>query len=1397
MKKLYAKVLLSLVCMTLFGMKMSAQTINWQLPSENPESTATVLIAPEGNDILLFGNPIEVGDTLGVFVEAEAGVFNCAGKVAWEGPDENLVIAARGDISGAGEPANGFVAGDDYIFYVKTQDTEQSFPGTPTYDTSDFFIDTWGADQFTKVTALVINADAPAGCMDETAINYNPLAFEDDGSCVYTLVLESGTVVQPVCTGDLGSVPYTISGGTEPYTVTVDGETVGNPALLEVGTHTVLLTDGGVDELAQTAQFDVTINEPEAFVATVSIVDNHLQALAGNSYTWSLDGVLIDGAVSQDYTPVASGDYTVTVFNAIDCSDESDIIAIVIGCMDDTFVEYNADANIDDGSCATVVVEGCTDDTFLEYNPDANTDDGSCLTPVVEGCTDDTAFNYNADANVDDGSCVAPLSIEYTITNPGCDLDNGTVDYTITGGTPPYVVVFGADEITSPILMAVGLQSVNVTDAGTDDAAQTTDFDIDVTGAVAQEAIITVVDNQLQAGEAVSYQWYLDGTLLVDQNGQSYTPFIEQIHSVEITDANGCTDFSEDFAVVFGCTDSAFLEYDELSNIDDGTCVTPVVEGCTDDGFLEYNPEANVDDGSCLTPVVFGCTDIDAVNYNELADADNGSCVYPLVLEPSILYPGCSATTGEITYTITGGTEPYIVTVDGEEVTSPFTLDVGEYTIVVNDSGVDELALTTSEDISVVGTGFPIFDVTSENGELIANIEDAPYQWHLAGVPIEGATEQTYTPTEDGSYAMLFFDENGCFGFSGFEVILGCTDPTYLEYNEFANVLSGCNTLIIEGCTDPDYVEFNPDANVDDGSCLTLPVQGCTDPDYLEYEELATVDDGSCETLVVLGCTNPAFLQYNPDANVDDGSCLNVAFPGCTDELYLEYDENANQDDGSCLTLVVEGCTDDDFIEYNPDANVDDGSCVELVVFGCTDEAYFEYDPDANVDDGSCIVLIVVGCVDEDAINFDEDANFADESCVYPLVLDVSLTYPGCNQTSGTIIYTVVGGTAPYTVTIDGVEQTSPFILPVGEYIIEATDSGVDELAQVTSTGINVVGAGALDVSLVPEGDQIVATEAALYDWYLNGELIVEDAPQNTYTPLENGIYYAVVSDDNGCEGTTNEFDVFLGCMDPDFIEYNPSANVDDGSCDLEVVYGCTDPDYVEYELLATVDDGSCDVLKVLGCMDPTAFNFSPIANTEDGTCIAICEDGIEVSITLNTGNAGDQTSWNLVGDFASVTTTHLSVVPTQMEANMTYTWNFCMAEFTNLTFNISHLSEDASYTIAVCDIPLAPEDTQMESFEFQAVCPTVGLGEIDAPLVQMYPNPAQTTVTVQLEQLGIEDYQLEFVNIVGQSLLNETFRSNDSQMKKEINVEDLPRGIYFIRLQYQDQQIIEKLILN
>ena len=226
-------------------------------------------------------------------------------------------------------------------------------------------------------------------------------------------------------------------------------------------------------------------------------------------------------------------------------------------------------------------------------------------------------------------------------------------------------------------------------------------------------------------------------------------------------------------------------------------------------------------------------------------------------------------------------------------------------------------------------------------------------------------------------------------------IVPGCTDTNAINYNVYANsndgscLYSGCTdtnafnydpladfddgSCIYYGCTDSTACNYNLNASIDDGSCFGY--SGCTDSLAFNYDPMASCDNGSCIP-IMYGCTDTAAVNYNIFANTDDGSCL---FIGCTDSLFCNYNPIVNFDDGSCTGYY--GCTDSNAVNYDPLAGCDDGSC-STIILGCTDSLAVNYYSGANFDDGSCLYS---GCTDSLALNYDSIASFDDGSCIYYL----------------------------------------------------------------------------------------------------------------------------------------------------------------------------------------------------------------------------------------------------------------------------------------------------------------------------------------------------------------------------------------------------------------------------
>jgi hypothetical protein len=145
-----------------------------------------------------------------------------------------------------------------------------------------------------------------------------------------------------------------------------------------------------------------TLNECESASCTTTTVDSCIAVPIDGCFSISLWNPVCgcDGVTYSNNMDAACN--TIFDFTMGVCGSTNDIL----GCTDDSAVNYNPLATLEDGSCIYFEIPGCMDEDAINYNPIATIDDDSCIYfELIFGCTDIEACNYNSEATVSDSSC--------------------------------------------------------------------------------------------------------------------------------------------------------------------------------------------------------------------------------------------------------------------------------------------------------------------------------------------------------------------------------------------------------------------------------------------------------------------------------------------------------------------------------------------------------------------------------------------------------------------------------------------------------------------------------------------------------------------------------------------------------------------------------------------------------------------------------------------------------------------------------------------------------------------------------------------------------------------------------------------------------------------------------
>ena len=357
--------------------------------------------------------------------------------------------------------------------------------------------------------------------------------------------------------------------------------------------------------------------------------------------------------------------------------------------------------------------------------------------------------------------------------------------------------------------------------------------------------------------------------------------------------------------------------------------------GCIDSDYLEYNPTANYDNGSCNELKISGCMDPLFIQYNPLANSDNGSCevlIRDALSELISLYNSSDSIISELEL----NTESWNNSITLQEGWNmfgygcPIQIDLvqglSNHTDLINIVKENNGAVYMPEyNFNSIGNLIPGFGYQIN---VVETIEDFRLcDWYIDNMYDYDINNTDLDLSSIQSDLDCYENPENCSNELG---VLGCMNEFALNYNSLATVDDGSCILI--GCSDPTYLEyytqgFIPSSNdqaYNDLFCFDIAVLGCTDSLYFEYNSEANVNDGSCVLAAEYGCMDQEALNFNSSANMDNGSC---EYLGCTDDLYLEFDSSATNDDGSCLTISIPGCIDSSACNFNPESNMSDGSC--------------------------------------------------------------------------------------------------------------------------------------------------------------------------------------------------------------------------------------------------------------------------------------------------------------------------------------------------------------------------------------------------------------------------------------------------------------------------------------
>ena len=918
------------------------------------------------------------------------------------------------------------------------------------------------------------------------------------------------------CTSGNGSIDLTVSPPTGLTFQWSNGETGPDINDLVSGSYTVTISAGGSCEEIFDFIVPDDITLPVINLATVSATcgqENgsiNLTVSSGQApfeYEWS------NGEIFEDLSMIASGTYSVTVTDALGCTNTAsttvndNIISLDISGI----AEPNTSCDMPNGEISISVSPPGSYN--FEWSNGDDTQDLTGLDPGTYFVTVTLGDLCSATASFTVENQTSDPVVDASIIAAICGEDNGSIDLTVSGSIPPYSFLWSTGDTDEDITdLFPGNYYVTVT--GSNDCSAILSLNVPNNSSsftiLGETTPLThcvqnngAIDLSIDPPGSYEYAWS-NGETTEDLNN-----LVPGEYSVTVTLSGSCSG-SATFTVedeTITPSYSANINFDEC-DLATGSIELLNVTGTTPINFLWSGGETTSGINNLIAGT-YSVTITDANGCTTTSDHTIISNSIDISLSGSALpNTSCAIPNGSIDITASpGGTYSYAWS-NGDTTEDLTGLASGNYTVTVSYGSCSATAAyfvdADASAISLNGSSGDVSCYGQSDGNINLELAGGVQPYLISWSPVIPGSPEDPTGLPAGNYSVTITDQAGCVATSGFiidqpdELILNCRQK---ESVSAPGEMDGSADIDINGGTSPYSITWTGGAQ---SGLLpgTFNIPGLGEGDY----QVEVIDANGCISMCNFSITAEACITATgsmstlPNVICGDG-CVTVTYDNTGEMLatgdilqFILHEGTGNQIQNEIArSLQPQFCFDASVMQFNKQyyisaaAGLADGSGNVLLTGSCAQVAngtpvIFHEIPIASIDDPG-----QVNC-DQPEVEITGHSSITLSEFLWTtkdgnILTDPTATTIKVNK-GGTYELIVTSNTCRDTAGVD-VDQSDDYPLlltgPVGD--LNCIDSTVTLTGSTNQTGVELQWTSIVngDTILLGIGDSLVVNTPGIY----------------------------------------------------------------------------------------------------------------------------------------------------------------------------------------------------------------------------------------------------------------------------------------------------------------------------